>query len=196
MRKKEPNTRDNIIKTALRLFTQKGFFRTTMEDIATATGVAKGTVYLYFKDKQGLYTAAVEEQFDHLLNRLNEIDHSPGTPGEKMSNIADDLVDYVKSLRSGYLPIALEPPNFKGRTLRHIHAVIEPKLRQMTEILSGIINDGMERGEFRRVKPRLAAFHFLSTLREVFMHQRYVNGESVETNDILELFFEGLNTRT
>ena len=95
MRKKEPNTREHIIKNALRLFAQKGFFRTTMEDIATATGVAKGTVYLYFKDKQALYAASVEEQFNHLLDRLNEIDRSVGTPGHKMRNIASDLVDYA-----------------------------------------------------------------------------------------------------
>ncbi len=195
MRKKEPNTREHIIKSALKLFAQKGFFRTTMEDIASSTGVAKGTVYLYFKDKQGLYTASIEEQFNHFLNRFNEIDRSPGTPGHKMSKIADDLIDYVKSLRSGYLPLALESPNFKGKTLKHIHATVEPKLRQMTEILSRIISDGIEQKEFRRVNPRLAAFHFLSTLREVFLSRFYVDGDSIETNDILGLFFEGLNKR-
>jgi AcrR family transcriptional regulator len=195
MRKKESKTRDKIIKNALRIFAQKGFFRTTVEDIADATGVAKGTVYLYFRDKQDLYTASIDENFNRALEMLSEVEQSHGTPGEKMNKIANDFVDYITHLRTTYLPFTFENINLTGKTLKKIHSTVEPKLLNMIEIISRIINDGIEQNEFRRVDPRLAAFHFLSTIRASFFNHFQLTDDSIKTESMLELFFEGLNKR-
>lgn len=195
MRQKEPKTRQKIIKNALKMFAQEGFYRTTMEDIAAATGVAKGTVYLYFKDKHCLYTATIEDQFNRFLDMLNDIEQAPGTPGLKMERIAKDLVEYIKAIGTSYLPFTVESLSLRGSRLKDLHSAIEPKLRQMTEIIGGIIREGIEQNEFRPVNPRLAAFHFLSTIREVFLSRLYVNHDPVETDDMLGLYFEGLNKR-
>src|SRR5918996_2480791 len=49
--------RAEILQAALELFSSKGFHDTTMEEVATAAGVAKGTVYLYFQSKEHLLLA-------------------------------------------------------------------------------------------------------------------------------------------
>ncbi|CAB50369.1 TetR/AcrR family transcriptional regulator [Pyrococcus abyssi] len=46
------DTRDKLVKAAKRLFAEKGFYRTTVDDIVKAAGVAKGTFYLYFSSKE------------------------------------------------------------------------------------------------------------------------------------------------
>ena len=46
--------RERIMQSAMENFSKKGFDRTRMEDIAAAAGLAKGTLYLYFKDKEDL----------------------------------------------------------------------------------------------------------------------------------------------
>lgn len=183
------------MKNALRLFAAKGFFRTTVEDIAQATGVAKGTVYLYFKDKQDLYAAAIEEHFNRALDMLSEVAAASCTPGEKMSKIAGGLVAHVTRLKTTYMPFTYESVNLTGMTLRKIHSVILPKLLQMTEIVSCIIKEGIEQNEFRRVDPRLAAFHFLGMVRTMFFNHYHLTHEPIEVEGMLKLFFEGLNKR-
>jgi AcrR family transcriptional regulator len=195
MRKKEPVTRDKIIKSALKIFAQKGFYKTTVDDIARSTGVAKGTVYLYFKDKQDLYIATIEEHFGHALGMLSEVENGPGTPGEKMQRIARDFVNYIIHLRTAYMLFTFENINLTGKTLKKIHSTVEPRVSSMIETISRVIKDGIEKQEFREVDPTLAAFHFLSTIRAIFLSSYYLTNDAINIESILKLFFEGLNKR-
>jgi AcrR family transcriptional regulator len=195
MRKKEPVTRDKIIKSALKIFAQKGFYKTTVDDIARSTGVAKGTVYLYFKDKQDLYIATIEEHFGHALGMLSEVENGPGTPGQKMQRIARDFVNYIIHLRTAYMLFTFENINLTGKTLKKIHSTVEPRVSSMIETISRVIKDGIEKQEFREVDPTLAAFHFLSTIRAIFLSSYYLTNDAINIESILKLFFEGLNKR-
>ena len=195
MRKKESITRDKIIKNALKIFAQKGFYKTTVEDIARSSGVAKGTVYLYFKDKQDLYVATIEGHFHIALEMLSAVESAPGTPGEKMQKIAHSLIDHIIHLRTAYMLFTFENINLSGKTLKRIHSTIEPQVTGMIETISRVIKDGIEKQEFRNVDPTLAAFHFLSTIRAMFLSNFYVTNDSVNIESLLKLFFEGLNKR-
>ena len=65
-RKAEPAVRrDAILDAALTVFAERGFEAARLDDVAAQAGVAKGTLYLYFKDKEALFRELVE------LNRLN-----------------------------------------------------------------------------------------------------------------------------
>ena len=69
---------DSLLATAYRLFTTKGVSKTSVSDIAESAGVAKGTFYLYFKDKYDLKNRLVAHQssklFRNALVKLNEQD--------------------------------------------------------------------------------------------------------------------------
>lgn len=195
MRKKETNIKEKITKHALKIFAQKGYFRTTVDDIAHATGVAKGTVYLYFKDKQDLYIATINEHFSRAIDALVAIDTKTSTPSEKMEEIANDYIDYIKHLRTTYMLFTFENINLKGKTLKQMHTVIEPKINTMIEIISNIIRDGIQNNEFRKVDPKIAAFYFISTIRAIFLSDFYTSDVSFRTDTVLKLFFEGLKKR-
>jgi AcrR family transcriptional regulator len=195
MRKKETKTREKIIKNALKIFAQKGFFRTAMDDIAQATGVAKGTVYLYFKDKQDLYIATIDEHFNRALETLSAIEAKTTPPGEKMEEIAINFIEYIKHLKTTYMLFTFENINLKGKTLKQMHTVIEPKIQAMIEIISKIIRSGIHSNEFRKVDPKVAAFYFISTIRAIFLSDFYMSDVSFKTDTVLKLFFEGLKKR-
>ena len=195
MRKKETNIREKIIKHALKIFSQKGFFRTTVDDIAQATGVAKGTVYLYFKDKQDLYIATIDEHFSRALDTLSSIEAKTTTPSEKMEEIAVNFVDYIKHLKTTYMMFTFENINLKGKTLKQMHTVIEPKIQTMIEVISNIIKSGIQNNEFRKVDPKIAAFYFISTIRAIFLSDFYMSDVSYKTDTVLKLFFQGLKKR-
>ena len=195
MRKKEANTREKIIKHALKIFAQKGYFRTTVDDIAQATGVAKGTLYLYFKDKANLYVATIDEHFSRGLDALSVIDARDITPTEKMEAVAVNFIDYIKNLKTSHMLFTFENINLKGKTLKNIHSTIEPKIQTMIDIIGNIISQGIENREFRKVDPKVAAFHFISTIRAIFLSNFYMSNEAFETDTMLKLFFEGLKKR-
>ena len=195
MRKKESNIKEKITKHALRIFAQKGYFKTTVDDIARATGVAKGTVYLYFKDKQALYVATIDEHFSRAIAALSAIDAKDITPTEKMEEIAVNFIDYIKQLKTSYMLFTFENINLKGKTLKQMHTVIQPKVRTMIEMISDIIKNGIQNNEFRKVDPKVAAFYFTSTIRAIFLSDFFISDVSCNTDSILSLFFEGLKKR-
>ncbi|KPK63098.1 hypothetical protein AMJ83_08510 [candidate division WOR_3 bacterium SM23_42] len=195
MRKKETKTRDKIIKNALKIFARKGYFRTTVDDIAQATGLAKGTVYLYFKDKQDLYVATIDEHFTRALDTLAGINAKSITPREKMQEIAISVINYIRHLKTSYMLFTFENINLKGKTLKNIHSIIEPKIQEMIDLISDIIEDGVANKQFRKVDPRITAFYFLSMIRAIFLSNLYVSEASFQTDTVLKLFFEGLNKR-
>jgi len=195
MRKKEANIREKIIRSALKIFAQKGFFKTTVDDIAQATGVAKGTVYLYFKNKEDLYVATIDESFSRATATLAAIEAKATKPSEKMEEIANYFIEYIKHLKTTYMLFTFENINLKGKTLKQMHTVIEPKIQAMIQIISNIIKSGIQNNEFRKVDPKVAALYFISTIRAIFLSHFYVSRVSFKTDTVLRLFFEGLKKR-
>lgn len=61
MGEKGDNTRRNIVKKALNLFSVKGFYNTSINDILEEAGITKGCLYGHFRDKEALWKAAYEE---------------------------------------------------------------------------------------------------------------------------------------
>ena len=70
---KGPKTRELIFETAIALFQRQGFDQTTMRDIATASGVALGNTYYYFRSKEHLVLALYEHTLELQLSRIDEI---------------------------------------------------------------------------------------------------------------------------
>ena len=77
--------REEIIEAAIKLFGRKGFDATRAEDIATAAKLAKGTVYLYFKSKEAIYSAAVSEAVRSLQVEIAERSAGAGSFRERIA---------------------------------------------------------------------------------------------------------------
>lgn len=65
----------------------------------------------------------------------------------------------------------------------------------MTDLVAQIIEDGIAQKEFRKVKPRIAALHFLNTIRTAFFASFFFPELSGEKDAVLEVFFNGLVER-
>ena len=68
-REKVEQKEDAIVEAARRIFMEKGFAKTTMAEIARQSGVADGTVYLYFKNKEALARTVVSDFYRRLTER-------------------------------------------------------------------------------------------------------------------------------
>jgi TetR/AcrR family transcriptional repressor of uid operon len=65
--------KERIILSAIENFARSGFDKTRMEDIASSSGLAKGTLYLYFKSKEDLFFALCEHNLEQLRNQLSKL---------------------------------------------------------------------------------------------------------------------------
>lgn len=73
---KEDIMREKITQTAEKLFTTKGYYQTSMDDIANEAGVAKGSLYYHFKNKSQLFCETVIAGLDYFTKKTVEIYHS------------------------------------------------------------------------------------------------------------------------
>lgn len=83
------SVKERLLESAKRLFSQKGYYATSVEDIVESAGVSKGTFYFYFKSKEELFKSLVEEMHLNIVKRLENF-------LEKELPLEDALIEYAK----------------------------------------------------------------------------------------------------
>lgn len=91
--------KDSILNTAFELFTTKGIVKTSISDIADNAGVAKGTFYLYFKDKYDLKNKLVSHKSSQLFKTAvkNMEEQNLTALEDKIIFIVDDIINQLKN---------------------------------------------------------------------------------------------------
>ena len=139
-----------LIAAALHLFIEKGYAGTRLEDVASRAGVSKGTLYLYFENKEELFKAVVR---DNVVARISKSAEEPlrfgGSSGELLSSLITRWWrDYGSSEAGGLGKLIMaESGNFPEIARFFLDEVIEP----WHALLAGTLARGIERGEFRDV---------------------------------------------
>ena len=148
-RRKEARPQE-LVAAALNLFVARGYAATRLEDVASAAGVSKGTVYLYFANKEELFKAVVQE---NLVPALAEgealIDSFDGTSEALLHEILMGWWELIgESPASGLTKLLMaESGNFPDLAQYYHEEVIE----RCDRLFARILERGMARGEFRDV---------------------------------------------
>lgn len=138
-----------ILDAAFEEFVEKGFAATRVEDIARKVGVTKGTVYVYFKDKEALFDAVMQHAARSQIEALTSVGvRQNGSYREKLEHFLKTFYAVVahdehsrKILRLLFLESHRE-----GGLADRFH---ESSLAPLERILVGILEKGVEAGEFR-----------------------------------------------
>ncbi len=90
--------KQRLMETSFQLFLEKGISRTTISDIAAQAGVAKGTIYLYFKDKYDLQEKLIAHKAKQLIQHAlaNSFYETKADADEKVIAIIDDILDELQ----------------------------------------------------------------------------------------------------
>ncbi|MEO0102116.1 MAG: TetR/AcrR family transcriptional regulator [candidate division WOR-3 bacterium] len=184
--------RDLILKAAEGIFLKKGFFPTRVEDIARAAKVAKGTVYLYFPDKESIYLSLFIQKIDEGNSFLKEMIKKDISPKEKLSQIFDDWLALFS--QSEGLPsfFSLENINFTDKIVKRTRKEIIPRISKMVSLVAGIIQEGIKIGEFRKINPEISALTFLHLIHVGLIYQAFTKRLKGKENFIKEIFFKGV----
>ena len=137
-----------IIEAALEEFVARGFAATRLDDIARRAGVAKGTIYLHFKDKESMFEELIRTAIVPLVGRIAEPPSSIGSVRDALEGFARTFVQEVASTRRGDIVrlIIAEGPRFPAIADFYYREVISRGLTALRALLELAVS----RGEIRQ----------------------------------------------
>jgi AcrR family transcriptional regulator len=147
--KSHDSTAEQILRTATEVFAEKGYDGARVEEIARAAKVNKATLYYQIGDKQALYEAIIQRVMAGMADEIEAGLDNAGSAADKLRYFIDTLACHG-GIAQQFSSIMLREIADGGDRLP------DPALCQMVRILgllSGILELGVETGEFRRVNP-------------------------------------------
>jgi AcrR family transcriptional regulator len=151
--------RKKILNAAGRLFWQKGYVATTLDDIARAGRINKATIYYYFKNKAFLLFEIVCGIMQEALENARPIKNSAMRPSEKLRVLIMQHTTWVLSLKWPAMG-QMERRNLPPKLLNEYLVLRD----EYEDIFNSIIKEGIQKKEFRKLDPKLYALFILGLL--------------------------------
>ena len=167
-------TKRKIFEIAIKLFSEKGYDATSIEEITATVGVAKGTLYYHFTSKEEIFNFLVEEGMKLLKNSI-EIKTS------KCNNVKDKLKAIILIQVKGVVKyedvLSIIISQLWGN---------EPKNILCQE---KVIKEGIENGEIKNCNSKLMAYTIFSLTSSIMMYKK----QNKKDYDVTELYNECIN---
>jgi AcrR family transcriptional regulator len=185
-----------ILEAAIKEFAQHGFHATRMEDIARASGLSKGAVYLYYKSKDAIIAALLRTLFAWELRGARAIVDAEGTATDRLLAITRMFADELDRMVVA-MPILLEfyAVAFRQSSVREHLGQMYEKFRVP---LAKLIQEGIEQGEFRSVEPDEVALTWIALIEGLTLLW-VVNPHGIQWREQAEaavrLLLDGLRVR-
>ena len=153
-------TREGIIEAAARIFSEKGFHATSMQDIADAVNLQKASIYHHFSSKQEILVDILDHALDLINNRLELVLSQPLSPDKKLRQA---MVSYFQTIA--------ENQNLAAVLLLELRSLDpELKTRQASRrdkfewLWRDLILEGKQQGIFNDVDPSLTGRAILGVM--------------------------------
>jgi len=158
--------RSLITEAAVDVFAAKGFHQARVSDIARRAGVADGTIYLYFKNKEDLLLSIFEEKMDQLLEGLGEALADAHDPVEQIRRFARFHFQQVRDNRAAAEVLQVEL-RLSNKFLKEYRP---EKLWAYLGVFGQIVREGQAGGVFRDdIDPFIGMWSFFGALDELAM---------------------------
>src|SRR6478735_1911940 len=149
-----PPKREAILRAAIDVFAERGYFNAQVADVARSAGVAAGTVYLYFRSKDDLLISIFERTMKQAIAAGRESVASRTTPLDRLREIARLHLDRLGRNRDLAVVFQVE----LRQSTKFMERFSATYLRQYRGIIRDVIAEGQAEGTFRQgVNPTVAA---------------------------------------
>lgn len=182
--------REKVLDAALTVFLAEGYSAARLDDIAAAAGVAKGTIYLQFKDKEDLFRGLILERLAPLLTEAEGIAGTfTGTTRELLGLLIQRMQHELLATRRKDLMrlVISEAPRFPWLAEFHYRNVVSRGIA----MVRAIARRGVERGELASDAlsrfPQLLPAPILTAVIWTTVFDRF---EPLDANDFIDTYFE------
>ena len=194
MRDKTNDKYQRILEASVNVFADNGFHQSTVSQIAKKAGVADGTIYLYFKNKEDILVQIFNYKTKQIFERFREVVNSADNPIEKLRNlIRRHLQEFQQDRNLAVVYLA---------ETRQINRVMEDQIKIMSkmyfDLVAEILEQGQQDGNFRKaLYLGLVKRHILGSVDEVISTWLHADGkyDLVSMADpLVDLFINGIGT--
>lgn len=182
--------KEEIKKTGSRLFREKGYASTSMQDIAHAMGIKAASLYNHINSKQEILYELLQEGADRFVTGMEEVKKSSLTPVEKLENV-------IKQ----HIRIAIEHTDLMAlMTVEWRHLEEEGKAKyaksrmDYENDLKVIIQEAKKLGQLKEVDVDIAIFSILTTLQRFYAwHDRHSDCNALDLEkDMIQCLLDGI----
>jgi AcrR family transcriptional regulator len=187
--------RDEILSAAEKVFASKGFFSTTMSDIAREAEFGTGTLYKYFKSKEELYFTLIDEKVEE-INPLVKAELSQKTSAvERIKKVLGLQFEFFERNRDFFRIYTSERSRFEWTIKDEFGKGIHEKMVAYINMLAEVMREGIEEREFKPMNPMDLA-HALVGIVNSFIFEWMIGRESnpliSKLDTVLEIFLGGV----
>ena len=187
-RPRKDGLRDRILAVAERVFSERPFHTVHMDDVARRSGVAKGTLYLYFSGKRELYLAVLFEGMERLRRRLESVAAASADPLDRLRATVAGLLEHP-SRRRELLALLLR---YEQRLTREEARQWLRRRERLSQTVRSVIAGAIAAGALRSVDLAVGEEMLLGIVRGLRAAPRHGVSANQLARGAMELFLRGL----
>jgi AcrR family transcriptional regulator len=190
----------SIEDATMRVIARKGMASATMQEIADEAGVAKGTIYLYFRDRDELVEKTFERAITELLHRVEQALMSEGPIEERLrAMIAAKIAFFNENREFVRLYVSLRLPEGTPQQQRRHRRNCEPQYRGNIDRFAEVLRGAMERGEIRATDPQRLSLFLVEGTNAIVIDRVFAESPPPDEQDVeflANMIFEGIRKRS
>jgi AcrR family transcriptional regulator len=190
-RKWDPDVRKReILNCAIKVLNKKVYYKCPVDEIARYAGIAKGTIYIYFKNKEDLYLSVIFNLIDKFIEIIENVCKMDISASKQLSILLRQMNIFLRTHRHLFLSIREESKPPKGK----FHEAFHARFHKITQAIGHIIEKGIKDGEFKKFPPYVVGSIILS-VSSLFAHKEFSDntcGRDIDSGLVLKILMNGL----
>jgi len=167
MRIKEGNKEKDIIEAAIKVFAEKGYFKSKISKIADVAGVATGSVYVYFENKEDILLKIFEQLWGNIYQKAQVIKNNNISPMEKLESLIDMAFDTFMENTA----LAIVYINEQSNLIQYSRQKFTANYDKFLDLCEDIIRDGINKGVMaENIDVQIFRNYFLGGFRNLLHH--------------------------
>jgi AcrR family transcriptional regulator len=189
----------DIINTAVRLFSEKDFHEVTVDEIAKEVGLSKGTLYLYFENKENLFFTTIQERTKQLFALIRETVSTQESFITRLRKLISSYLNFFQEHDHFFRIVHSEKGRFDVTTKCSLHRHLVESYLEILKILGSFIEEGKKEKALRDNPTSSLVIFLLGLLDGMIFHWIFVeSGKNLagEGEKIVDLFLRGTGAVT
>ncbi len=185
--------RQKILDSAIQILNRKEYHQCPIDEIAKNAGVAKGTIYLYFKSKEELYFSIFYQIIDRVKEIVEDVQKNNLSATKQLYLVLEHMSNFIDAHRNIFLAIRQQMAPCEKK----LHQEFFKKIGELIKTISMIIEKGIKNKEFKKCSSLLLSIIFLN-LTQIIFHQKMDIGKhkivkiDLSPKFIVDVFLKGI----
>ena len=183
------------METALVLFAEKDFHEVTVDEIADRVGLSKGTLYLYFENKEHLFLSIIKEKTEELFSGISDAIQGAEPYIERLEKLIRAWLGFFEEHLPYFKIIHSEKSRIDDGNKDLMREHMMASYRDYEQLLRGFIQEGIDKQFFREIQPDVIVRGLRGLLNSFTFQCVFFGSENSlvdETPRLMDLFLHGV----